>query len=128
MQPTFVDIENTFWGYLGCQFESADEDKLVISLDLLPHHLNVLGIVHGGVLSALLDNAMGAAAMRARPNEQVVTTSINVHFLSALREGKLFATIEIVHQSRKMITLSGTITGENGELSAMGTSTFRVIN
>jgi uncharacterized protein (TIGR00369 family) len=121
--------EPTFWGYLGCRFVSADEQagRVVISLDVKPHHLNVLGIIHGGVLSTLLDNAMGLAVMMVRPDDKVVTTNLNVHFVSSLREGTLLVTAEVVHQSRRMITATGMIHGDGGQLTAMGTGSFRVI-
>jgi uncharacterized protein (TIGR00369 family) len=121
--------EPTFWGYLGCRIVSADEQagRIVISLNVKPHHLNVLGIIHGGVLSSLLDNAMGLAVMIARPDDKVVTTNLNVHFVSSLREGTLFVTAEVVHQSRRMITATGMIRGDGGQLTAMGTGSFRVI-
>ncbi|KIL40192.1 thioesterase [Gordoniibacillus kamchatkensis] len=121
--------EQTFWGYLGCRIVSADEraGRIVISLDVKPHHLNLLGIIHGGVLSSLLDNAMGLAVMLARPEEKAVTTNLNVHFVSSLREGTLLVTAEVVHQSRRMITCTGSIHGDGGQLTAMGTGSFRVI-
>ncbi|MFC0214643.1 PaaI family thioesterase [Paenibacillus chartarius] len=121
--------EPTFWGYLGCRFVSAEQDgsRVVIGLDIQPHHLNMLGIIHGGVLSSLLDNAMGIAVMLARPDSKVVTTNLNVHFVSSLRGGKLTVSAEIVHQSRRMITATGSVYGEAGQLTAMGTGTFRII-
>jgi uncharacterized protein (TIGR00369 family) len=119
--------ESTFWGFLGCQLERIRDDKIIVSLEAKPHHLNVIGIVHGGVLSSLLDNAMGIAVMLARPQDKVVTTNLNVHFVSPLKEGKLIVTAEVVHQSRKMITTYGTVTDDAGQLGTMGTGSFRVI-
>jgi uncharacterized protein (TIGR00369 family) len=100
---------------------------VTIALDAKPQHLNLIGIVHGGVLSSLLDNAMGIIIMTARPEEKVVTTNLNVHFVSPLKEGRLLVTAEIVHQSRKMITTQGRVTDSEGNLGTIGTGTFRVI-
>jgi uncharacterized protein (TIGR00369 family) len=127
LQQLSAAAEKTFWGYLGCRIVSAEPGKVVISLDVQPHHLNLLGIVHGGVLSSLLDNAMGLAIMLTRPYEKTVTTNLNVHFLSSLRGGTLTVTADIVHSSRKMLTATGAIAGDDGQLTAMGTGTFRVI-
>ncbi|MFC5453026.1 PaaI family thioesterase [Paenibacillus aestuarii] len=119
--------EPTFWGFLGCEFVGLENGTVTIALDAKPHHLNPLGIVHGGVLSSLLDNAMGIVVMTARPDEKSVTTNLNVHFVSPLNEGRMLVTAEIVHQSRKMITTQGRVTDTEGNLCAMGTGTFRVI-
>lgn len=127
MQQLSAAAQSTFWGYLGCRIISAEPRKAVVSLNVQPHHLNLLGIVHGGVLSSLLDNAMGLAVILTRPDEKTVTTNLNVHFVSSLRSGTLTVTAEIVHESRKMMTATAMITGEDGQLTAMGTGSFRVI-
>lgn len=119
--------EATFWGYLGCKLERMADDQVIISLEVKPHHLNIIGIVHGGVLSSLLDNAMGLAVMAVRPEEKAVTTNLNVLFVAPMKETKLIVKAEIVHQSRKMITTQGTITDHEGNLSAIGSGSFRVI-
>lgn len=120
--------KHTFWDYLGCSLESLSDNKVVVTLDIKPHHLNLMGIVHGGVTSSLLDNAMGIAVMAARPNDQCVTTNLNVHFVSPLKKGRLTVTAEIIHQSRKMMTTSGTVADEEGRLGTLATGTFRVIS
>lgn len=118
--------EPTFWGYLGCEFIGMDEGKVTIAIDAKAHHLNPIGIVHGGVLSSLLDNAMGIAAMAQRPQEKVVTTNLNVTFVSPLHAGRLLVTAEVVHQSRKMITAQGRVTDAGGNLGTIGIGSFRV--
>jgi uncharacterized protein (TIGR00369 family) len=127
MQQLAQAAEPTFWGFLGCKMESMDERGVIISLEVVPHHLNIIGIVHGGVLSSLLDNAMGIAVMAARPGEKAVTTNLNVQFVAPMKETKLIVSANIVHQSRKMITTHGTITDAEGNLSAVGTGSFRII-
>lgn len=127
MQRLAEAAKGTFWGFLGCEFVSMEEHQVVIALEAKPHHLNVIGIVHGGVLSTLLDNAMGLAVMVSRPQDKVVTTNLNMHFMAPLKEGRLIVTAEIVHQSRKMITASGRVTDEAGNLGTIGTGSFRVI-
>lgn len=90
--------------------------------------MNLIGIVHGGVTSSLLDNAMGMAVMLARPKDKVVTTNLNAHFVSPLKEGPLFVTAEVVHESRKIITATGRVTDEYGDLGTMGMGSFRIID
>lgn len=120
--------ERTFWGYLGCRIEELNDRTVTISLEAESHHLNLIGIVHGGVLSSLLDNAMGLAVLAARPEEKTVTTNLNVNFVAPLHVGKLLVEAQIVHQSCKMITVSGRILGGEGNLGTIGTGTFRVID
>ncbi|MCY9696979.1 PaaI family thioesterase [Paenibacillus alginolyticus] len=127
LQQLAASAEPTFWGYLGCEFVSMQDNIIAIALEAKTHHLNPIGIVHGGVLSSLLDNAMGIVVMMARPEDKVVTTNLNVHFVAPLYEGRLVVTAELVHQSRKMITTQGRVFDREGNLGTIGTGTFRVI-
>ncbi|KOP65510.1 thioesterase [Bacillus sp. FJAT-18019] len=118
--------EPTFWGYLGCKLESASPEAVVVTLDAQPHHMNMMGIVHGGVLSSLMDNAMGIAVMLARPGESTVTSNLNVHFLMPARAGILTVTAKIVHQTHRSVTTECKITNGKGDLVAISTGSFRV--
>ena len=127
LQQLAAAAEPTFWGFLGCEFVSMKDHVITIALEAKPHHLNPIGIVHGGVLSTLLDNAMGIVVLTARPEEKSVTTNLNVNFVAPLYEGRLLVTAELVHQSRKMITAQGRVVDQKGNLGTIGTGTFRII-
>ncbi|MFW5825705.1 MAG: PaaI family thioesterase, partial [Marinobacter sp.] len=47
-----------FHNMLGYRQVSWEQDKAVLALDLKPEHLNLGGVIHGGVLSSLLDIVM----------------------------------------------------------------------
>lgn len=119
--------KGTFWEYLGFQADEVTPGRTVITLTAGPHHLNPMGIVHGGVLSSMLDNAMGLAVMAARPGEKTVTTNLNVQFVAPLHEGKLTAVAQILHQSRSTLTVQATVTDESGKLGTIGTGSFRML-
>lgn len=120
--------EKTFWGFLGCQLESLTPQRAMVSLQAEAHHLNVIGIVHGGVLSSLLDNAMGVLVMSILPEMKIVTTNLNVHFVAPMQPGRLVVSAELVHQSRKMLTVYGEVTDGEGKLGTIGTGTFRILS
>ncbi|CAI6016785.1 PaaI family thioesterase [Cohnella sp. JJ-181] len=117
----------TFWGYLGCELIRRDARETVVELDVEERHMNLIGMMHGGVHTALLDSAMGLAAMAARPDEDVVTSSLNIHFTSPARAGRVRATASVVHMSGRMITTEGRLFTTDGKLSSMATASFRVI-
>ncbi len=119
---------STFWGFLGCELEELSEKKIVVSINIMPHHLNLIGILHGGVHATLIDSAMGLVAMIARPQDNVVTSNLSINYLAPTERGKVIVTAELIHSSRKMITTQAFARTENGDLCAFGTGTFRVIN
>jgi uncharacterized protein (TIGR00369 family) len=120
--------KGTFWEYIGANLSALDASRVVITLSLQPHHLNHMGIMHGGVHATLLDSAMGLAAMASRPKDRIVTTNLNIHYLAPVDGGGVVTvTSEVLHISRKLITTQGQVFNEKGELCAHGTGTFRVI-
>jgi len=118
--------KGSFWDYLGAQVEQVNDRQVVVTLEIQPHHHNLIGIVHGGVHATLLDSAMGLLAMVNRPNCNVVTTNLNMNYVAKSSTGKMIVTAELIHISRKMITAHAFARMDNGDLCAFGTGTFRV--
>ncbi|ALS23944.1 PaaI family thioesterase [Paenibacillus naphthalenovorans] len=122
------EAQHTFWGYLGCELVEWNEHRAIVTLDVKEHHLNFIGILHGGVHTSLLDTAMGLTAMTARPDSDVVTSGLNMHFTAPAGKGKVTAVAEIVHMSARTITTQATLKNENNILCSMATASFRVID
>lgn len=120
--------EGTFWDDLGCRAVEVSQERTVIVLDAEARHLNAMGIVHGGVLASLLDNAMGLAVMRAHPEKRTVTTNLNVHFVAPFDAGTLTTTATILHGTRSTITVQASIVDQNGKLGTIGTGSFRLLD
>ncbi|MDP4097461.1 PaaI family thioesterase [Paenibacillus sp. P96] len=119
--------DNKFWGYLGCTFLGAENGEIRIGLQAEEHHTNSMGIIHGGVLTALMDQAMGMAATSSRQQDACVTTNLNVHFLSAMHKGKLEVRARVIHEAGRTITTEAELRDEKGTLGCMATATFRVL-
>ncbi|AFH64681.1 PaaI family thioesterase [Paenibacillus caseinilyticus] len=119
--------QGTFWDHVGGEVTEFGADRVAAALKIEAHHLNMLGILHGGVHAALLDSIMGLMAMAVRPLEAVVTTNLNLHYLSSVRKGTVTVSAEVIHQSRRMVTTQGYVHAEDGTLCAYGTGTFRVL-
>ncbi len=83
-------------------------------------HLNINGVVHGGVYATILDTAMGGAVITLlRPDETTATTSLYVEFLRPAREGEtLSARGEVVRRGRHLAFVEGNLyDGEGTRLS-----------
>ncbi|MFK3938113.1 PaaI family thioesterase [Alkalihalobacillus sp. NPDC078783] len=117
--------EKTFWGYVGCEMIELGEQRVIVELDVEPHHLNLIGILHGGVHATMLDSAMGILVMAAHSDANMVTTNLNIHYLAQAKEERVRVEAEIVHESRSMMTTEGKLLNESGELCALATATFR---
>lgn len=119
---------NTFWDYLGCEIDELDDQRAVVSFDIQPHHLNLIGILHGGVHAAVIDSAMGLILMLARPESSIVTINLNINYVAPVHEGRVIVTAKIIHSTRKLMTAEAYARKEDGDLLAFGTGTFRVLD
>jgi uncharacterized protein (TIGR00369 family) len=103
----------------------AEDNKSTICLEVQPHHLNLLQLVHGGVLASLLDNAMGLVVIQACPGEKTVTAQMNIHYLKSAGHGVLTCEAELIHRSQRTLILEGRLFGDDGELLAWGSGSYR---
>ena len=119
--------ETSFWGFIGFKLLTAKEDKVEVGLVATEQHLNQMGIVHGGVLTAMMDQAMGTLSMLHWQGTPGVTTHIDVNFLNAMTSGELVATAHKVHATQRTLTLRAEIHNEDGILGCISTATFRMM-
>ncbi|CAM3056086.1 PaaI family thioesterase [Paenibacillus taichungensis] len=115
-----------FWGFLGCRFIKGDGEEVQIALTAGEHHTNSMGIIHGGVLTSLMDQCMGMVATAAMAVDSCVTTNLNVHFLAPMKQGELIVTSTILHQAGRSVTAQSEVRDASGTLGCMATATFRI--
>jgi uncharacterized protein (TIGR00369 family) len=93
-----------------------------------PEFGNPQGAVQGGFLAAMLDDAMGPALFTTLGGEDFAPTiEMKVSFLRPARPGPLIAEGRVVHQTRSLGFLEGSLATEEGDLVATATATARII-
>ena|SRR5215210_1830212 len=122
---SYFDEEVTFSKHIKIKVEEVDPGFAVLHLDVEEIHLNGNGTLHGGVYTSLIDNAMGLS-VASLVGLRTATTQMNVHFLGAVREGRIICRSEVVHRTRRTATAEGRVYDEEGNLVAMGTGAFRI--
>ena len=88
-----------------------------------PHHLNNIGILHGGVICTLLDVAMGSAA-RVTVGAPVMTIDMHLMFLAAAR-GVVIAEGKVIRAGRSILFAEADVRAETGEIVARATGVFK---
>jgi len=114
---------------LGIEPVEAAAGRVSFRIDLAEFHLNPFGIVHGGVLAALLDTAMGCAVHSLLPPAVgYVTGELNVRFLrpAVLTGGSLACTGEVVHRGRTTMVTASRVTDAQDRLIAIAGATCLV--
>src|SRR6266702_1577351 len=62
--------------HLGFDVHSVEKGRAVFQLDVLAHHKQIHGVVHGGILAALADTTADARVLRAGRNFVVTECEI----------------------------------------------------
>lgn len=89
----------------------CDEGKKLVSLSHLGEDLcGHVGMIHGGLLATLLDEAMGRCCFGALPNKIAVTASLTVNYKSpAPANGFVLLTAEVVKSEGRKCWVNGKI-------------------
>lgn len=106
-----------------------DETTGACALEIGPGHLNRLGLLHGGIVSMLLDNACSLAVRRATGCDEttVVTVNLSVNFLAAARSGHVTATGRVTGGGQSVKFADGALRDAEGRLLATCSAAFRVL-
>ncbi|GGD45566.1 PaaI family thioesterase [Croceicoccus pelagius] len=107
----------------------ADERKVTLSFEALPEFTNILGNLHGGYVTAMLDEAAGMAAKLSLPlTKAVPSLCFTVNFLSPTPVGTVFGEASIIKLGRTTAVLEASLQSPDGKTCAMMTVTAAVID
>ena len=122
-QRTLARLEkNGFMNYNHIEMEQVERDYAVFRLQVRPENRNVYGMVHGGAIYTLADNATGSAAHTDGRN--YVTQSGTLHVLRNQREGIIRAQARVRHRGRSTVLVAVDVVGDDGTLLASGEFSF----
>lgn len=113
---------------LGMVIESPEPGRAraIVALTEALHNPN--GVVHGAVLFAMADTAMGAATMSTLDEDQAcASVEVHIRFLRPVSSGTLTAETAVVKGGRRVVQLESALRDDGGELVATATGSFVVI-
>jgi uncharacterized protein (TIGR00369 family) len=110
-----------FAGHNGPWYERALGDRVIRGFVAGPQHANTLGIVHGGMMAAFLDSAMGSCVYHVL-QRRCVTLTLNLGYLGPGRIGDwLQAEGEIIGHDENVAQVRGRLYGRRHDvLTATG--------
>ncbi|TBW51883.1 PaaI family thioesterase [Marinobacter halodurans] len=129
--PEYLDSKDLpgFHKVLGYEQASWEENEAVITVKLQPHHLNLAGVIHGGVLTSLLDIALAQAGTycpypgRMR---KAITLSLTTSFTGQCSGGTITVTGTKRAGGSRIFNSTGEVRDDQGNLLAIGEGTFRI--
>ena len=117
-----------FHQWAGLELVSVGDGTAELLMVLQPHHFNPQGIVHGGIITAVADSAIGLA-LRSRLPAGLThrTAQLNVHFLAKGEGNHLVGRGRAVHTGQRMGYGECDVLDGDGRLLARASATFIVL-
>lgn len=134
---TAGDLDNLAWEQangsglqelLGYRLVTWEPDRAVVELEVGPQHLNRAGLLHGGVLTTVLDTASGySGCFCPVPGNirRTLTLSLTTNYLGQMRDGLLRVEARKRGGGRRLYFVDATATDGEGNPIATSTGTFR---
>jgi|HubBroStandDraft_1064217.scaffolds.fasta_scaffold00913_14 uncharacterized protein (TIGR00369 family) len=115
---------------LGFRILVLEPSHVVLEFDPAEFMYSPLGTVHGGILTVLLDTAMGCAFQTTLSAGVTYTTiELKVNFVRPVTDlvGPLRSEGTVIHAGSKVATTEARLVDANGKLFAHSTSTLLVV-
>jgi uncharacterized protein (TIGR00369 family) len=120
---------NPLLEFIGIDIDHLSEEKAILILPLRREFLQGAGVVGGGILATLADEAMGHIVAANLTDEQTAATiEMNITYLKSVTSGEIRAEASLVKKGRSIISLQSDILNESGELVAKASGSFLIIN
>ncbi len=114
---------------IGEEVVRGESNETEVRIPLRPFVLNRNGVVHGGVICTLMDEAIGWAAHDSlEEGGHLVTAELKINFLAAATSGTLAGRGRVIRQGKHLIVGEGDILDQEGRLLARGLGTWMIVS
>jgi uncharacterized protein (TIGR00369 family) len=126
MQELFV--RSNYSQAMGFRLVEAKSGRARIECVVSDSHANTQGVCHGGVISGLIDMAVGVAAksMLDDPQRPVATVSLTVNYQRPGELGRTLSAEAIVQSGRRILSCAVTVSDDRGAPIAVGLATLKI--
>ncbi len=109
-------------------YSKQTPDAIILGLRLATAHTNARGFVHGGLIAALTDKAMGhSCGHKMRGVHSLVTVSMSIDFISSAQIGQWFTVETDVIKTGSTICFAQCLVKADDVIIASANGTFRVV-
>src|ERR1700692_4205644 len=109
-------------------YSKKTEKALIMGLRLAKPHTNGRGLIHGGLIAALADNAMGYSCAQVMGGKSsLVTIGLAVDFIGTAQVGQWLAVESEVIKTGSTICFAQSLIKADDAVIARANGTFRVV-
>jgi acyl-CoA thioesterase len=118
-----------FWKLLGMKIVEAEEGRVRLSLELQEEHMQIYGVIHGGVLASLVDSAVGIAVQSTlSEDEGSTTTNLQIMYAKPAKSGRLYADAQLIRRGKTIVFGDCRVTDKEGQLIVQGNATYMILD
>jgi uncharacterized protein (TIGR00369 family) len=109
----------------GFRLEHAEQGRATLRMKVQPRHMQIHGVVHGGVLASLADTAGGLAIYLSLPRgSRAATVEMKMNFLEPVQSGTVFAEARILRQGKYLAVVECDLRDDRNRMVAKSLMTF----
>ena len=113
--------EMAFAEHIGFQFRSAPKGTSLVTLKVMPYHLNTQGSGHGGIIPILIDAAGTSSILSILPDVNVISADLRANFIGKLTMSENVEAVGTVSFVGKSTGYSSVVVkNQSGETIALG--------
>jgi uncharacterized protein (TIGR00369 family) len=111
----------------GFVLAEAEPGRVILRMRVDKRHMQVHGVVHGGVLAALADTAGGLASYMACPRgTRVATIEMKINYLESVEGGIVEAEARVIRRGRHIAVVDCDVRDDHRRLVGKALMTFFV--
>lgn len=109
--------------WLQFTLEKIEKGKAVLSTEVRREMTNPYGNIHGGMMSLVIDEAIGWAVVSMDLEQHYTSLTLNVDFLYAIKEGeRLRAESQVLRVGKKIVNVECHVYNMDGKILARANS------
>ena len=120
--------QSPYFNHLNMVYEQAEEGFARVSMKIKPHHKNIRGVVHGGAIASLADQAaMRAVHTRLTQGQTGRTIQMDMHYLAPARGKRLVGEGRVQKIGRRIAFSDAEVKDDEGSTIATARCTIMLV-
>jgi acyl-coenzyme A thioesterase 13 len=125
----FTGSPSPYAHWLKGKVLAASEKSVEFQFTVRKEMTNPVGMLHGGVISGMIDDCMGVTFFILGLEYFYPTINLNVEFFSAAKEGETVQVrTHVIKQGKTIINIKADMLNDSGRILASATSNLAVSN
>ncbi len=120
--------DSPYFRHLDMELLEAEDGYAKVTMKIKAYHENMQGVIHGGAIASLADQAaMRAVQTRLIPGQIGKTIQMDMHYLAPARGKHLIAEGQVQKMGKRVAFSDGEVKDEKGRMVAIARCTIMIV-